>query len=244
LPIGRILRCGRGGATIREQKAKINCGSLQRLLLHSIEPAEKEDMKVSIPKSVALVALSAAVVHAADAKVSRQQADSFQQKIMVIAVGADAPTKVTTPRRIALTESELNSWFAYHAQPLIPAGVADPKISIIGDGKLGAEAIVDLDAVAKRKATGGVLDPWSYIGGRVPVTVIGILHTKDGIGRFQLESAEVSGVPVPKTLLQELVAYYSRTENHPNGINVEAPFELPAGIHHIEVGQGQAVVVQ
>ena len=162
---------------------------------------------------------------------------------MVIAAGERTTVK-SSPRRTALTEAELNSWFAYHAQPLIPEGVADPKISILGDGKVGAEAIVDLDAVAKRKATGGVLDPWGYIGGRVPVTVTGILYTKDGVGRFQLESAEVSGVPVPKTLLHELVAYYSRTENHPNGINVEAPFELPAGISRIEVGQGQAIVVQ
>jgi hypothetical protein len=200
-------------------------------------------MQVRFPTTVAIVALSAAVVQGADAKLSRQQADSFQQKIMVIAAGERTTVK-SSPRRTALTEAELNSWFAYHAQPLIPEGVADPKISILGDGKVGAEAIVDLDAVAKRKATGGVLDPWGYIGGRVPVTVTGILYTKDGVGRFQLESAEVSGVPVPKTLLHELVAYYSRTENHPNGINVEAPFELPAGISRIEVGQGQAIVVQ
>jgi hypothetical protein len=201
-------------------------------------------MEFRLSSTVAIVALCAAGVQGADAKLSRQSADSFQHKIMVIAAGERATVKTAAPRRTPLTEGELNSWFAYHAQPLIPQGVAEPKISIIGNGKLGAEAIVDLDAVAKRKATGAVLDPWGYIGGRVPVSVTGILHTKDGVGRFQLESAEVSGVPVPKTLLQELVAYYSRTENHPNGINMEAPFELPAGISRIEVAQGQAVVVQ
>ena len=163
----------------------------------------------------------------------------------IIMISSSSQTAAATgARRTPLSESELNSWFAYHGQPLIPQGVAEPRISIIGQGRLAAEAIVDLDAVAKRKATGGVLDPWSYVGGRVPVSVTGILHSKDGIGRFQLESAEVSGVPVPKTLLQEVVAYYSRSENHPNGINMEAPFDLPAGINRIEVGQGQAVVVQ
>jgi hypothetical protein len=190
-----------------------------------------------------LMALSVAVAHASDAKLSRQQADAFHQKILVIADGR-RHAETAGSRRTALNESELNSWFAYHAQPLIPRGVAEPKISIIGQGKVAAEAIVDLDAVAKQKATGGVLDPWSYVGGRMPVAVTGILHTKDGIGRFQLESAEVSGVPVPKAVLQELVAYYSRSENHPNGVNMDDPFELPAGINRIEVGQGQAVVVQ
>jgi len=200
-------------------------------------------MQVTLPHAIVIIALSAAAVHATDAKLSRQHADSFHQKILVIADGRGAAEKAGS-RRTALNESELNSWFAFHAQPLIPRGVAEPKISIIGQGKVGAEAIVDLDAVAKSKATGGVLDPWSYVGGRVPVAITGILHTKDGIGRFQVESAEVSGVPVPKTLLAELVAYYSRTENHPNGINMDDPFELPAGISRIEVGQGQAVVVQ
>lgn len=200
-------------------------------------------MQFRFSHAIAIVALAGTLVSAADARLSREQADSFQQKIMVIAV-APRTAQPATGRRTALTESELNSWFAFHAQPLIPRGVAEPKISIMGQGKVGAEAIVDLDAVAKQKATGGTLDPWSYVGGRVPVTIVGILHTKDGVGRFQLESAAISGVPVPKTLLQELVAYYSRTEDHPRGINMDDSFELPAGINRIEVGQGQAVVVQ
>jgi hypothetical protein len=199
-------------------------------------------MQLRFMIGLVLIGLSTAAPQGSDAKLTRQQADAFMQKILVISDGGGPVA--ASPRRTALSESELNSWFAYHARPLIPQGVAEPRISIIGQGKVGAEAIVDLDAVAKRKATGGVLDPWSYIGGRVPVSVTGFLHTQDGVGRFQLESAEVSGVPVPKTVLQELVAYYSRTEDHPNGINLEAPFELPAGINRIEVGQGQAVVVQ
>ena len=201
-------------------------------------------MQFRFSNGVAIVVLSAAMVHAADAKLSRQDADAFQRKIITISDGMHTTSATAGPRRTSLSESELNSWFAYHARPLIPQGVAEPRISIIGQGRVGAEAIVDLDAVAKSKATGGVLDPWSYVGGRVPVSLTGILHTKDGMGRFQLESAEVSGVPVPKTLLQELVAHYSRTENHPDGINMDAPFELPAGINRIEVGQGQAIVVQ
>jgi hypothetical protein len=78
----------------------------------------------------------------------------------------------------------------------------------------------------------------------VPVTFTGILHTKDGQGRFELESADVSGVPVPRTLLQELLSYYSRTTDTPQGVRLDDTFQLPANIKAIEVGQGQAVVVQ
>lgn len=189
------------------------------------------------------VALAASVASAADAKLSRQHGESFQQKIFLIADGTRV-AKAAGPRKTPVSEVELNSWFTYQGQPLVPQGITEPKISMIGQGKVSGAAIVDLDVVAKKKATGGVLDPWSYVGGRMPVAISGTLHTQDGVGRFQLESAEVSGVPVPKTLLQELVAYYSRSANHPNGVNVDDPFELPSGIQRIEVGQGQVVVVQ
>jgi hypothetical protein len=186
--------------------------------------------------------IAAAGLHA-DVKLSREQSDSFMRKVLLIATqGEKGETSVV--HRTPVTESELNSWFAYTGQPLIPQGITEPVISLVGPGKVAARAIVDLDTVAKKRATGGALDPWSYVGGKVPVSVAGTLHTRDGVGRFQVESAEVSGVPVPKTLLQELVAYYSRSEDHPRGVNMDDPFELPANIRQIEVGPGQAVVVQ
>jgi hypothetical protein len=178
----------------------------------------------------------------AAAGLSRQEADAFHDKILLISKQGAAGAR--EPRRTRVTEAELNSWLAYHGKPLTPPGVGDPTITIIGQGKVAGRAIVDLDAVAKRKSTGGVLDPWSFIGGKVPVSVSGVLHTKDGLARFDLETADVSGVPVPKTLLQELVSYYSRTPDHPQGIRLDDTFELPANIKGIEVGQGQAVVVQ
>ncbi len=189
----------------------------------------------------AAVALMTAAAHGAN--VSRQQADAFQEKMIRIALTERTAASAGT-RRTPISEAELNSWFAFQGQPLVPHGITEPRIAIVGQGKVSGEAIVDVDAIAKKRATGNMLDPWSYLGGKVPVAVRGVLHTKDGVGRFEVETAEVSGVPVPKTILQELVAYYSRTPQHPTGIDMDDPFDLPAGIRSIEVGQGQAVVVQ
>jgi hypothetical protein len=191
-----------------------------------------------------LAFVTVATLDAGDVKLSRQQADSFNTKIFQIAgLGGQIPGQ-NGARRTPITEAELNSWFAFHGQPLVPQGIAEPAISMVGPGKVSGRAIVDLDVVAKKRTTGGVLDPWSYIGGRMPVSVIGMLITKDGVGRFQLETAEVSGVPVPKMVLQEVVAYYTRTDDHPRGVSMDDPFELPAGIRQIEVSAGEAVVVQ
>ena len=196
--------------------------------------------------SVLLV--SAALVPLQAATVSRQNADVFAKKIVQI---QEQGTRVqasgdrrAAQRRTPVTEDEVNSWFTYRAQPVLPAGVSQPQVTILGQGKVAGQATVDLEAIGKRRSSGGTFDPWSYLGGRVPVTINGILHSQDGRARFELQTAEVSGVPVPKSLLQELLSYYSRTPENPKGISLDEAFELPANIDAIEVGQGQAVVVQ
>jgi hypothetical protein len=143
-----------------------------------------------------------------------------------------------------VTEDELNSWFMYRSRPLLPQGVADPRITIVGNGKLMGTVTVDLEAIGKKKSTGGTFDPWSLLGGRVPVNVTGVLTAKDGRGQFNLQQADISGIPVPMSVLQELVSYYSRTAENPDGVRLDDQFELPAKIRQIEVGQAQAVVVQ
>jgi hypothetical protein len=71
-----------------------------------------------------------------------------------------------------------------------------------------------------------------------------LLITQNGVGRFQLESAEISGISIPKSLVQELLTHYSRTAEKPAGINLDDPFELPARITEIRVGRGEAMIVQ
>ena len=202
--------------------------------------------RIALSASLALF-LGVAVLTAA--AITPQQADAFAKKVAVINQQGALSKQGVAPRtaaarRTAVSEGELNSWFAYRATPLLPAGMTEPQVTIIGEGKVSGAATVDLDAVARTKRTGSLFDPWSLLGGRLPVTVSGVLRTQNGQGRFELQSAAVSGVPIPKSLLQDLVSYYSRTPDDPGGIDLDEPFALPAGIRQIEVGQGQAVVVQ
>jgi hypothetical protein len=44
--------------------------------------------------------------------------------------------------------------------------------------------------------------------------------------------------------LQELVSYYSRTPEMPDGISLDKPFVLPAAIQTVETRRGAATVVQ
>ena len=125
----------------------------------------------------------------------------------------------------------------------VPAGIAEPLLHAAGASRITGRAVVDLDAVRTQKKRTWT-DPLGYLSGRLPVTAAGRLTTKDGVGRFELESAEISGVTIPKSLLQELLTYYSRTAERPNGINMDDPFELPSAIREIRVGEGSAAIVQ
>ena len=104
--------------------------------------------------------------------------------------------------------------------------------------------LVDLSQVGKSKKTGGMLDPYSYLGGTLPVTANGVLKSKNGVASFVLESASISGVPMPVWMLQEIVSYYSKSAESPQGVSIEKPFALPAGIREIQIDRGQAVVIQ
>ena len=138
----------------------------------------------------------------------------------------------------------MNAYLAFEARQQLPVGVVDPSVTILGTGRVSGRAMVDLDAVRKQKNPTSLFDPMSYLTGRVPLTATGVLTTSNGVGQFELESAAVGGVPIPKMLLQEIVSYYSRTPEKPAGISLDDPFALPARIREIQVERGQAIVVQ
>lgn len=191
-----------------------------------------------------------AVTLAAQPRVSKQDADRFQGKLGRIQGFASAPKaraqangSLGASQTTQLTDLEVNSYLHYHLKDQVPAGVVDPTLNALGDGRVRGAAVIDLDAVRKQKARAWT-DPMSYLTGRLPLTAAGLLITQNGVGRFQLESAEISGISIPKSLVQELLSYYSKSAEKPSGISIDDPFELPAAIKEIRVGKGEAMVVQ
>jgi hypothetical protein len=192
--------------------------------------------------TVCAVATLGASAFGADARAQKREADLLRQKVDGINKHAERPTK--QGRRTTVTESEVNAYLAIDARPQLPTGVVDPSVTIVGTGRLSGRAVVDLDAVRTAKNPTSLLDPVNYLSGKVPVTATGVLTTKNGVGRFVLESAAIGRVPVPKLILQEIVSYYSRSAQKPTGIGLDDPFELPAKIREIQVLRGQAIIVQ
>jgi len=190
---------------------------------------------------ILLAALATSGAVAIAAAPSPQKADLFELKlsnVMARGVGAEP-----TGYRTEFAADEVNAYLQLRLAQRLPAGVAEPSVTLVGQGRLSARAIVDLDGIRK-KSSGGWMDPAAYLGGRLPVTATGTLKTANGRGQLQIESADISGIPVPIALLQELVSYYTRSPESPHGVNLNDAFVLPSQIQRIDVDAGRAIVVQ
>ena len=187
------------------------------------------------------VILAAILFAAADAQSPQAQADATHAKLMkVIEAGQSSKD---TGRRTVLTEAEMNTYLQYRAQSWLPTGVTNPRLDFIGGNRVTVFVVADLDNV-RRKSSGGWFDPTAYLSGRLPVQATGTLTTGDGQGKFDLEQATVEGIPVPRLFIDELLAYYTRSPENPDGVRLAEPFILPAAIERVDIRADEATVVQ
>ena len=181
---------------------------------------------------------AAAVVAAQDPL--RSDAASMQKKVKAIATRAEKPPAKSAPAlRTSFTDREANAYFKVHGPEFLPVGVLEPQVVIDEGGKVRGRAIVDIDQAWKDRSW-----MFSWIGGKVEVVAVGTLRAANGQGVFAIENATLGGVSVPLSILQTLVSYYSKTDEHPKGFELDQPFELPSAIRSVETRKGAATVVQ
>lgn len=196
--------------------------------------------RVFVAGCLGLAALASEGIGAQD--LTRAEAVSMEKKIAGITErGTRAPKATDKPLRTPISEREVNAYLKYAG--VLPVGMTEPRITIGDGGRVHGRAIIDLDAIRKSR-TRSWTDPVNYITGAVEAIMTGTLYAANGKGVFQLASATVGGVSVPKTLLQEIVSYYSKTPEHPTGWDMDSPFVLPARIRQVEVQRGAATIVQ
>jgi hypothetical protein len=148
-----------------------------------------------------------------------------------------------SPRTTSLTEEELNQFLLLHMKEIMPQGLSDPHVRLIGNNILIARMVVDMNEY-KRRRRGRGLGPLALLSGKVPVTARGVLQARDGQGQFTLQGSEVSGVPLPPAFVREMLTALSRSRRNPEGYDVERPFALPANIREVTIHPKEAVVLQ
>jgi hypothetical protein len=189
----------------------------------------------------ALCVLSGALMSAADV-LTRQLGDAFAKKVVMVQNHSNDGVK--KPLSTTFTQAETNSYLKFNAIELLPTGLTQPEITMLGQNRVAARAIVDLDVVRQKQSSGGWFDPTSYLTGKLPVTASGRVISGDGKGRVELERAEVSGVPIPRAFLNQMVNFFTRTADNPKGSTVDDVFDLPANIKRIDSEPGRFTVHQ
>ena len=189
---------------------------------------------------VAALILAGSVVIAAP--LTKQLSDAFAKKLIL--VQKMSGEKSAKDRTTTFTQDETNSYLKFGAGHLLPTGLTQPAITMLGQGKVSGKAVVDLDIVRQKQSSGSWFDPTSYLTGKLPVTASGRIVTWDGKGKFELDTAEISGVPIPKSFLAQMVNFFTRTADTPKGSSIDDTFELPAKIKRIDVEQGRFVLHQ
>ncbi len=171
-------------------------------------------------------------------RAAAERADKKMQAIMTRAVAAPAKARTL---KTTFTEEELNAYM--RVQPDLPTGLTQPTIQFLDGGRVQSQALVNLDTVRLSEKRGW-LDPLAYVTGILEVHLVGVFRGANGQGIYTYESARVGGAPVPKSVLQELLAFYTKTPEAPKGILLDTLFELPAGIREVELRRGMATVIQ
>ena len=189
-----------------------------------------------------LLPLALRAAQSAAGEPTRADAEALRQKIVRIRERPSAAPEGSL--RTTIGQRELTAWLTFIAPEYLPTGVVDPAMSMDGEGRLSGSATVDLDAVRMKRQSGSWLDPVNLLRGSLAISALGTLEARDGVARFFLESAYVGRIPIPKSVLQQIVSYYTASEEDPDGVGLDEPYSMPAGIREIRVEKQQALVVQ
>ena len=189
---------------------------------------------------LALSVLRAGELQLTDA-LTREAGARMEQKILTILYHADTDSPEARPT--PLPEQEINAFLRFQGASQLPVGITTPVVRIGDDEQVSAKAVVDLDAI-RRQRTRGLLDLLQFLTGRLLVTASGTVRSGGGMAQVDIHSVSVAGIPVPVQVLRELVRYFTRTADDPEGTDMDAPIPLPYRIAELQLSPGLAVIVQ
>ena len=171
-----------------------------------------------------------------------EQRDQLKEKVdQVIANGELDPVPAKTT---SFTETELNSILNGQIADWIPKGLSEPQVRLLGNDRFSLRVIVDIDEFKRRRKRQTSPGPLNFLSGKLPAFVRGDLITANGKAQFKLQSTEVNGIPLPRALALDLLSTHTKTRTHPEGFDIEKPFDLPAKIQKLKINPAEIIVIQ
>jgi hypothetical protein len=196
--------------------------------------------------SVSTFVLLLALQQPADARPAPRQglswaeADSLTRKIASIEKRKAPPAgRAARSETVLVTEGELNSYLNLSVASDLPPGLSDVQVRL-ESGRVHARGEVDLERVRSSQAGSNVQwRPLAFLGGSVPIELSGRLSSADGFGTVQIEEVRLASLPVPISVLDQLVSASTRTASDPDGFDIQSPFRLPYSLRRVRVEPGR-----
>jgi len=150
--------------------------------------------------------------------------------------GRQAPGR---PESVLVTQGELNSYLNLSLGPQMPPGVTDLEVTLESE-RIHTRAQVDLERVRAQVPSGTGWGALSFLGGSVPVELRARLIARDGFGTVQVDDVRLATLPLPVTVLEQIVTSATRSAANPNGFDILAPFRLPYAVKRVRIEPGRA----
>jgi hypothetical protein len=147
--------------------------------------------------------------------------------------------KVMRGKSVLVTESELNSYLNLSLGKKMPRGLSDVVVRLEYE-RIHATGVLDLDQVRDKMPNLSPLSPLYWLTGRVPVLLRGRILNDDGFASIEWEDVRVANIPVPISLLHQIVSSTTKSEDLPDGFDIRAPFRLPYSLRQVRIEVGRA----
>jgi hypothetical protein len=136
-----------------------------------------------------------------------------------------------------------NSYLNLSPKLKLPEGISDVEF-LFERERINATGQLDLDVVrGKDKVGSGPLDPLSLLSGSVPVELSGRLKSEgEGFGAFEIDGVRLGPVSLPVSVLAQIVASATRSQENPQGFDIRAPFRLPYSLKRVRIQPGRALL--
>jgi hypothetical protein len=171
---------------------------------------------------------------------SWEAADALARKLTEIETRATE--RKPQAASIPVSEAELNSYLNLTLAPQLPPGVSELEVHLQKD-RVEAQGVVDLDRIpVKQAAATTPWNPLNFVSGRVPVFLRGKLTSRDGFGSFEPEELRLASLPLPLSMLEQIVASSTKTKDNPQGFDILSPFRLPYAAKRVKLQLAKAIL--
>jgi hypothetical protein len=138
-------------------------------------------------------------------------------------------------KAVTVTAAELTAYLNVFTK--LPPSLSDIDVQFDRE-RIAAKGLVDLDQIPQLQ--GASLGP--LFSGRVQVALKGRLTSEDGFGTFEVEEVRLGSIPLSASVLGQIVASATRSQERPQGFDILAPFRFPYGVRQVKLSPGRALL--